>query len=167
MSAEAQLLLKTGFEVAKAAYKHYASADKKDRRLSEDLCRALRTIYFAPTGVITLLKEIARGDKVSPERLQQALVDFNDREWEVQAAAQSLDYERLGKELGVTIATANALNSLRHGKLSLRREIQNEINFYGQENAKPRKVEVEQLLQGIAKLNVEIEKLEELVNRRV
>src|ERR1700737_4667804 len=119
--------------------------DDKDRRLHDDLCFALRQLYFTPKGVISLLEDVAENRKVSATRLREILGDFNDREWKVQEALHRIDFYELEKELGISLATARVLNELRYGKASLREEIQSEVNRYGQEGATPNKTKVKKL----------------------
>jgi hypothetical protein len=45
-----------------------------------------------PEGILGLLKEVSNGEAISNERLQQALNDFNDREWKVGAALRRIDF---------------------------------------------------------------------------
>jgi len=166
MSAEGLLMLKAGFETAQAANEYLSSLGKKDFKLHDGLCKALRTLYFTPNGVLSLLRVIARGEDVPTERLSQRLINFNDPEWEVRDALNSIDFDRLSKELRLTLSTTQAFSAIRNGKMSLRRDIQAEINYYGQRNVKPNTKAVDELIQGIESLNAEIERLEAAVNLR-
>jgi len=60
----------------------------------------LREIYFAPDGILSLLREIADGEYPTETRLKQALVEFNDKESKIEGALESLEYDALKKELG-------------------------------------------------------------------
>jgi hypothetical protein len=142
MPIDELIILKGGIALAKAAKDWLPKREDKDRRLQDDLCFALRQLYFTPKGVISLLKDVAENKKVSATRLRQILGDFNDREWKVQEALHRIDFYELKKELGISLATARVLNELQYGKASLREEIQSEVNLYGQEGVSPNKTKV-------------------------
>jgi len=50
--------------------------------------------------------------------------------------------------------------------LTLRRAVQSEVNFYGQETASPNKARARKLIAAIENLNAEIEEVEGIVNGR-
>lgn len=156
-------LLESGLEFACGA-KRFLSSNKSTPRLNREISQALRAIYFTPNGVLSLLKEVAEGRHPDPERTKELLIEFNDKEWNVRESLDALDFDRLSKQLGLTLGTARKLDLIRFGKLSLRREIQSEINYYGQRRASPDKRKVHQLLAAIEQLNCEIEDIERLVN---
>ena len=100
----------------------------------------------------------------SGELVREALIAFNDRQWRVEAALEEIDFDRLQNELGVALATSRALESIRNGKVNLRREIQQEINFYGQRGVKPDRERVAELMRLIRELNSNIEAMEQAIN---
>jgi hypothetical protein len=152
-------------EIAKAAKSHFERSPDNPR-LNAEICKALRTIYFMPKGVLSLLKEAERGDKLSPERIEQALTDFNDREWKVQDALHAINFDRLVKELGMTLRTSQVLEQIRYGKMSLRQDIQNEVNYYGRRGNKPDQEKIRALIDSIEAINAQIEDIERIVNVR-
>jgi hypothetical protein len=166
MPIDGLVLLKSGIALAKAAKDWLPKREDKDRRLQNDLCLALRRLYFTPKGVISLLEDVAENRKISATRLRQALGDFNDGEWNVREALDRIDFYALKEELGISLATARVLNELRYGKASLREEIQSEVNRYGQEGATPNKTRVKKLIASIERLNADIEDVEEAINAR-
>jgi DNA-binding NarL/FixJ family response regulator len=127
-----------GIELASAAKQFLTKNDgMPDHSLGDRLSKALRTIYFPPTGILAFLREVERREKVTEDDVRKALISFNDREPQVEKALESLKYEELADELGLTIATVEVLNAIRYGKLNLRHEIQAEINSYGQRGYRP------------------------------
>lgn len=159
------LSIMQGFELVQSIKGLSSLLRRDDDRLNEELCKLLRCIYFMPDGVLGLLKEIAGGDKVPGDRIKQALLDFNDRESEVSRALDSIDFRAL-VERGLPLRVARDLQNVRHGKTNLRRDVQNEINFYGQKGATPNQERLKSLIDGIELLNSEIEEIEEAVNPR-
>jgi hypothetical protein len=157
--------LKAGLEAAEAA-KRLVTNKPNDPRLNDEVCKALRVLYFTPTGILSLLKEVHSGRKLTKERLEKALPAFNDREWEVGRALDSLDFTRLKHELGLTLRTARVLDQIRWGKINLRQKIQDEINYYGQPGVQPDKRKLNQLIRSIEQLNEKIEEIDQVVNSR-
>src|SRR5437764_11889324 len=136
MSAENLAILKTGFDLAKAV-KELARRDQPDHHLNDQICNALRTLYFTPNGILALLKELEQSNGGLTDDLRDRLINFNDREWEVGRALETLDFNRLQRDLRLSLATASTLDQIRHGKINLRRSIQDEVNYYGQRRVKP------------------------------
>jgi hypothetical protein len=165
MPAENLAILKAGINIAKAA-KELARRDKPDHRLNDQICGALRTLYFTPNGILTLLKELERSKAIPGDDLRERLISFNDREWEVGRALEALDFHRLQQDLRLTLATARTLDQIRDGKIDLRRSIQDEVNYYGQRGVKPDLEQIRTLIVAIEKLNAEILEVEKLVNSR-
>lgn len=139
---------------------------ERDRRLQDHVVGALRAIYFMPKGILSLLYEVVDGEELSDRRIQQALGDFNDREWAVADALQRIDFLSLKREHGLSLAQMRVLEQLRYGKMNLRQAVQREVNLYGQEGIKPKKAAAKQLIAAIEDLNSEIEDIEAIVNSR-
>jgi len=112
------------------------SALPSDARKRNDICHALRLIYFKPYGILSILHQLAEGKRVSDKQVSQALIDFNDSQWEVVAALNALP-RGSSKDLRVSMKNAKILDDIRIGKLSVRQAVQNEINYYGQIGAQP------------------------------
>jgi hypothetical protein len=165
MSAENLALLKIGFDLTKAA-KDLLRHEKPDHHLNDQICRALRTLFFMPNGILALLKELEQTDGAPGNDLRARLINFNDREWKVGRALEALDFDRLQQDLRLSLATACTLQEIRHGKISLRRSIQEEVNYYGQRGVKPDLDRVRALIVAIEKLNAKILEIEKLVNSR-
>jgi hypothetical protein len=159
-------VIKTGFDIAKTLKEFKPKPETHDKHLQDDVTRALRTLYFTPTGILSLLKEVAAGHELSDKRIQKALSDFNDREWKVEAALRRVDFHAIHRELGLSLASIRVLDQLRYGKIDLRRAVQSEVNFYGQETASPNKARARKLVAAIENLNTEIEEVEGIVNGR-
>lgn len=94
MPTENLAILKTGLEVVTAA-KDMAQRDKPDHRLNDQICRALRTLYFTPKGILTLLKELENNDGALGDDLRDRLVNFNNREWKVGRALDAIRFRPL------------------------------------------------------------------------
>jgi hypothetical protein len=141
-------------------------AESRDARVQNNVSFILRELYFAPDGILSLLREIADGEQPAETRLRQALVDFNDKEWKIEGALERLEYDALKKELGLSLNALRALGLLREGKSELRWTVQQEVNFYGQDGVWPGKARVRKLIQAIQNLNTEIEQIEAIINRR-
>ena|SRR5258708_5329682 len=165
MPFENLITLETGLEIAKGL-KGLARRDKPDHRLNDQICRALRMLYFTPNGILSLLRELERSNGIASDELRERLINFNDREWEVGRALEALDFDRLQQDLRLSLATVNTLEQIRHGKINLRRNIQEEVNYYGQRGVRPDLNKVRALIAGIEELNSEIEETERLVNSR-
>jgi hypothetical protein len=134
--------------------------------LGDRLSAALRTLYFPPDGILGYLQEIERGEPLDAERTQQALIAFNDRQWQISSALGTLEFRALQRELKLNIRTIAALDRVRDEKSGLRQEIQKEINYYGQRGVKADKKKISELTAAIGALNKAIEDVEEIVNSR-
>ena len=140
--------------------------ESRDQRVQDTVSKILRTIYFKPDGILSLLREVAEGESPTEERLTQALVDFNDRQWKIEGAVEGLEFSTLEKELGLSIHSIIVLMSLREGKIELRWAIQQEVNSYGQKGTSPNLARVRKLIKAIQDLNAAIEQVEAAINRR-
>jgi hypothetical protein len=140
--------------------------EERDRRLQGHVVDALRALYFAPKGILSLLHDVVNGEELSDGRIQQALGDFNDREWAVTEALQRIDFCNLRGEHGLSLARLRVLEQLRYGKMNLRQAVQDEVNLYGQDGTKPKKAAAKRLITAIENLNSEIEEIEAIVNSR-
>ncbi|MBR1154809.1 hypothetical protein [Bradyrhizobium sp. JYMT SZCCT0428] len=140
--------------------------ESRDVRIQNNVSYVLREIYFAPSGILSLLNEIAEGEHPAEVRLRQALADFNDKQWKIEGALQSVEYDALKDELGLSLNALRALHMLREGKSELRWTVQQEVNFYGQDGVWPSKTRVRRLIKAIHDLNTEIERIEAIINRR-
>lgn len=156
------MTLKAGFDLANSL-KNWVPKGRDDRALRDALCAALRAFYFTPRGVVALLRKIDVGESVDDDELGEALMEFNDGETRVMRAGESLQFERLHRELGISLRTIQTLDLVRLGKLSLRRNIQDEINFYGRRGVRPNQTRVKALLDEIDRLNEMILAVEEAV----
>ncbi len=58
--------------------------ESRDSRVQDAVSLILRTLYFAPDGILSLLKEVAEGKRPTDARLRQALIDFNDQQWKIE-----------------------------------------------------------------------------------
>lgn len=158
--------ISAGLELASAARKLLRAEGKQDRALGDRLARALRTLYFPPDGVLGFLKEMIARKRIEPDQIRLVLTNFNDREWQVQNALETINFRSLADRLELNLVTLRLLDQVRDGKVSLRCDIQDEINFYGQRGIKPDIDRLGELVKGIETLNSAIEEVEALVNAR-
>lgn len=140
--------------------------ESHDSRVQDGVSRFLRTLYFAPDGILSLLKDVAKGERLTGARTRQALIDFNDRQWKIEGAIDGLEFSKLEKELGLSLNSIFVLGSVRDGKSDLRWAIQQEVNSYGQEGTSPNRARVRKLVKAIEELNAAIEQVEVAINRR-
>jgi hypothetical protein len=159
-------VIKASIDLIKGLKDFQTRPDEHDRLLQNDISQALRTLYFTPKGILSLLKEVAKGEPLAEERIQKALTDFNDREWRVEAALQRIDFYGLQRELGLSLSAIKVLEQLRYGKINLRQAIQSEVNPYGQDGKNPNKPKAKKLVAAIENLNAEIEDIEGVINAR-
>jgi hypothetical protein len=118
-------------------------------------------------GVVSLLRSaLEPNNAVTDEDWRHRLTNFNDREWKVGDALQVLDFYALQHDLRLSLATVRMLDMIRWGKISLRRSIQSEVNYYGRRGVKPNLAKIRSLIEAIEKLNAEIIEIEKLVNSR-
>jgi hypothetical protein len=156
------MTLKMGIDLAKLV-KDLVPNGGGDQAIELEISDALRTIYLTPRGVTALLRKIDAGVKVTEGEVSAALIQFNDGEPRVERAAATLLFERLSRQHGISLRTIKQLDLVRDGKLSLRREIQEEINYYGRGRHKPDKERVRSLLKQIDELNAAILDVEDAV----
>ena len=84
----------------------------------------------------------------------------------MQKALGSISFRSLADRLELNLVTLRLLEQVRAGKVSLRGDIQKEINSYGQRGIKPDISRLRELVKGIEALNLAIEEVEALVNAR-
>jgi hypothetical protein len=159
-------IIKVGTAAAAGLRNIQPRHESRDKRVQDSISRILRTLYFAPDGILSLLKEVAEGKNPTDARLRQALFDFNDRQWKIEGALEGLEFDKLNKEFGVSLYSIIVLGSLREGKSDLRWAIQQEVNSYGQEGKSPNRARVRKLIKAIEELNAAIEQVEAAINRR-
>jgi hypothetical protein len=159
-------VIKASSDLVKGLKEFQSKPEKRDRLLQDDISRALRTFYFTPKGILSLLKEVADGEPLTEKRIQNALIDFNDREWKVEKALQRIDFYALQRELGLSLSAIRVLEQLRYGKINLRRAVQSEVNPYGQYGSNPNKTKAKKLIAAIENLNADIEDVEGVINAR-
>ena len=132
----------------------------------ETVCRALRRVYFHPDGILSLLTEIERGEMPSADRIEDALIKFNDQEWAIEEALSDLSFATLRNQLGLSLKHAEAVSGLAYGKTSLRQSIQAEVNRYGQPGQRPNLSKVKALIAKIKELNKSIVELDDEIGSR-
>jgi hypothetical protein len=140
--------------------------ESHDKRVQDLVSQILRTLYFSPDGILSLLNEVSEGKSPTDARVQQALIDFNDRQWKIEGAANGLGFDTLKKELGISLDSIIVLGALREQKFDLRWAVQEEVNSYGQEGTLPNRARVRKLIKAIRRLNTAIEQVEGVINRR-
>ena len=163
----ADLVIKGGMELIGGLIKWSESNKVRTSNKERDaVAKALRAIYFTPTGPIRLIEQIVKGEKPRAKERQQILTQFNDVEWRVARALRTLEFDERFGSLSVSLSTARQLRDLANGKVSIRRAIQETLNHYGQPNRKINRQKLKRLLSDIKKLNAKIEKLEAIINVR-
>ena len=158
-------IIKGGLELVGGVLK--ISKERKSQqpaREREELCRALRSIYFTPEGVLDLMQDLIDGKKVAPDKVRNILTRFNDAEWRVSRRLELLTFEERFQTMSVSLSTARQLNEIRNGKINVRRAIQEEINAYGQPRRKIDRNTIKKLRRDVLKLNKLIEDMEEKLN---
>jgi hypothetical protein len=166
MSLDLLSVIKASSDLVKGLKDFQSEPEKRDRLLQDDISRALRTLYFTPKGILSLLVEVADGKPLTEKRIQKTLIDFNDREWKVEEALQRIDFHALQRELGLSLSAMRVLEQLRYGKINLRRAVQAEVNPYGQDGTDPNKTKAKKLIAAIENLNADIEDVEAVINAR-
>jgi hypothetical protein len=159
-------IIKMATSVTEGLKKIRPRQESRDGRVQDLVSRILRTLYFRPDGILSLLNEVAKGERPTDERIRQALIDFNDRQWKIEGATEGLEFDTLEKELGLSLNSIMILGSIREGKSDLRFAIQEEVNSYGQEGKSPNRARVRELIKAIGELNAAIEQVEAVINRR-
>ncbi len=147
-------------------------AASKDRRATEYrskrdiLVRALRELYFTPSGTRSLLKSLAQGERPAQEDIKAILSEFNDAEWSVGREIENLDFDLLINSKSITLEAAEQLHELRYGKSQLRSRLQGALNeplTFGQPIDPG---EAQALLEEVEALNRRISTLERSLNYR-
>ncbi len=135
--------------------------DRRQQQAVQDRISDLRSIYFAPRGVLSILKVIADGGYPTPEQIKSILPGFNDAEPSVSRARQRLDPEYDRNDRTLTLKAQRVLGEISYGKGGVRSKVQSLLNYsltYG-EPVSPE--QAQQLIQEIGELNTAIEEAEE------
>jgi len=155
-----------GLQIVKAFTDDQKSGSPRLDRLDDEIVDALRSIYFVPQGVLTLLEEVAEGRQPDAQQVEVVLPRFNDGEWRVGRALAVLEFDDLSGNREISLRRARTLDLLRYGKIHLRRDIQELLN-HSLTFGRPISPEAARaLLERVHALNAEIESLEEAHNYR-
>ena len=138
-----------------------ARKDPANRATVREVINALRTIYFTPSGTITLIEQLAKGERPSAEQVATILPEFNDNEWCIIRELQRLDFEALYKSRDLSIRQCRILEEISHGKKNLRASIQDFLNEAMTTNRMPSAKDAQQLLDRVQELNSLIEDADE------
>ncbi|MFT4794655.1 MAG: DNA-binding transcriptional MerR regulator [Paracoccaceae bacterium] len=118
-----KVAIKTVGEIRSAS--RQAKNDHEKRELLT-IIQALRRIYFTPKGIRSILMGISEGIQPSQPQID-ALIEFNDAEWEVGRALQKLDL--IDAPISpLSLRTQRVLSQISYGKVRLRRDIQSALN---------------------------------------
>jgi len=159
-------ILRAGIEIAKLSAPRRSSTPDNDFRRQDEICRKLRSIYFTPNGVISLIDQIIAEQTIDENLLKKTLTEFNDAEWRVDRDLSFLDFDENSDNLKLTLGTAKQLEQLRWGKVSARIAVQKVLNQFGQPNAKIDLAELKRVRKLVVELNSQIEIVEEKLNKR-
>jgi hypothetical protein len=94
------MIIKMAATVTKSLRDIRPRRESRDGRVQDMVSLILRTLYFAPDSILSFLEEVAEGNRPTDERIRQALIDFNDRQWKIEGAVERLEFGVLQKELG-------------------------------------------------------------------
>jgi len=94
----------------------------------KDIIEALRLIYFAPRGVISLLDDLANGIRPSQELIEGILTNFNDGEHFVERMRLRLDPAAGQPEGTLSLKAEKVLREISYGKGGVRAKVQNLLN---------------------------------------
>lgn len=127
----------------------------------------LRAIYFSPNGVRRLLEKIANGDAISESEAQAILTEFNDAEYHLgQHLHDIVDFWDAGPK-HLTLRQREALQGIGWNKYSVRRKVQDVVNYLDRNDPYASANEAARLLDEIEALNSAIMDAEEaLINQR-
>ncbi|WP_333585996.1 hypothetical protein [Phenylobacterium sp.] len=155
-----------GLAIVEAIAADQKSANPRLDRLDDEIVGALRKIYFTPDGVLSLLEKIANGEDVSVEEVERRLPQFNDRQWHVARALETLNFDKLSSRREVSLRRAEHLNQVRYGKVNIRADIQRLLNYPLTHNKRIKADKAAELLAKVRELNDQIGQLEEAHNFR-
>ena len=124
---------------------------------------ALKTVYFMPSGTLHALTEATSG-RLSSRDAQKALDAFDADEPIVAKALDSLRSENI-QTLAISIRQKEALELIRYGKISVRRDVREILRSLPSET--DMKQGVAELVQQIEQLNQEVGSIEELLSSKL
>lgn len=127
----------------------------------KEVIAALRTIYFTPSGTLSLIEQLAKGERPSADHIAATLPEFNDKEWRIIDELKRLDFENLYEKGDLSIRQCHTLQEISWGKKNLRAAIQDFLNEALTTDDMPSKVEAQELLDRVRHLNSLIEDAEE------
>jgi hypothetical protein len=134
-----------------------------DRHRFGPIIKALRDIYFTPSGVLKILETLAAGEKPGPSEVRETLTTFNDAEWRVGRRVGSIHFDALDAYPLLTLAQRRQLQNIAFGKISLRRDVQKSLNAALTGRGKVRPEKARGLLDRVVELNREIERMESIL----
>lgn len=148
-------------QLAEAARAEVSNAnDARETQTAASLVQALRFIYFAPTGVLALLDQLAEGEYPSEDQVRLVLTPFNDYEHHVHRMIRHLNHYGDIHEGTLTLYAARVLREIANGKGGVRektKSLLNEALTFGEPVDKD---EVIVLREQILRLNSAIEEAE-------
>jgi len=93
-----------------------------------DVVDVLRFLRFDDDGIVSEIDKLIAGKKVQDNEWEAALPNFNDKEWEVQRACNTIAYEVLANSRQISRFDRIELDRIRECKLNVRVAVQNYLN---------------------------------------
>lgn len=155
-------LLKGAAELAREfSQPQPGGGNSREFRARMRLISALRNIYFAPKGVLSLLRQIADGGYPSEESISAILVDFNEGEDWIYRARHDLDDDCLRQNANLSLRATRVLGEIAYGKGGVRTKVKHLLNQSLTFGEPVSSAEAERLIAEILLLNDAIENAEE------
>ncbi len=136
----------------------------RDRNRSAELCRAMRAIYFTPTGMIAMMKRIGDGEQVSETEFNVALHGFADAQSQVDRALDLLEHDQLFRDLRITISNLSAIDMVRYRKINLRQSILENFPRYRRDFTVQQRMLAREISSGLVEVNGLLEQLDAKLN---
>ncbi len=140
------------------AVRAIAKSFPKERQIGH-VVKDLRSIRFDDDGVLRLVDDLIAGKRIDFSQLEELLTDFNDREWQV-ADCIARFIEGCSR---VSNLTREELQLIAWRKPSIRKDLQEIVNPYGQRSRRIDLANLKRVRTGISDLNRAIDEADDLL----
>jgi hypothetical protein len=158
-------ILRSGADVAGAliGVAERASSIIEKQKL-RNISTALRSFYFTPSGLLAVLQKIAKAETVDKAEFAGAMEKYAALAPEVEKARKTLSDKNIFENLGIELQTANMIASALNLKVSVRETILRKFKEYKTKYDAKQRSDAKAICGGIERLNMEIEKLDRILN---
>ncbi|WP_422371835.1 hypothetical protein [Hoeflea sp.] len=130
--------------------------------VNDEILATIRQFYFFDDGILGLISQLAENDYPDPELASKILVEFNDQEAKIREMLHDCT-RKYRNNPDVSLDVIFQLESVAEGKKSIRRRIQDRVNYYLQTDDMINPEFLRNMIAEVKQLNEQIEALDQAI----